>query len=143
MSEEKESKKQNNEPLTRNEQHKIRALIRVWKTKFTWDLLVAAALSKLKIKISRQALSSATLYKAINDEYHKKKAALRGVTAEVTKIITMSDVDLAEKVEEQNALIQIKDEQIEKQLALIKRMLANAQEIPNYDLSNLMKPRND
>lgn len=143
MSEEKESKKTNNVPLTRNEQHKIRALIRAWKTKFTWDLLVEKAFSQLKIDISRQSLSSPTVYKAINDDYHAKKGELRGVTPEIVKRITMSDVDMLEEIEQLKAELKIKDEQIEKQLALIKRMLANAQEIPNYDLSNIMKPRND
>ena len=143
MSEEKDSKEQKNVPLTRDEQHQIRALIRTWKTKFTWDLLVDAVLSKLEIKISRQALSSATLYKAINEEYHAKKAEFRGVTPEIVKRVTMSDIQQLEKIERLEATIEIKDETIEKQLVFIKIMLANAQEIPNYDISNITKPRND
>jgi len=140
---EKSTEKATNISLTRDEQHKIRALIRTWKTRFTWDLLVDAALSELEIKISRQSLSSPTSYKAINDDYHAKKTELRGVTPEIVKKITMSDVDLTKKIAQLSALAKIKDEQIEKQMALIKRMLANAQEIPNYDLPNIMKPRND
>lgn len=144
MSEEKEkSKKHTNVPLTRDEQDKIRALIRTWKTKFTWDLLVDAALSKLEITISRQALSSRTLYKAINDDYHAKKAEFRGVTPEITKRVTMSDVKQLEKIDELEAEIMIKKEIIEKQLVFIKNMLANASEIPNYAISNITKPRND
>ncbi len=133
-------KKARNIPLTRNEQHKIQALIRSWKTKFTWDLLVEKIQSKLGISTTRQTLPT---YGTIDKEYHKKKAELRGITPEITKKITMSDVDLAEKVDELNELIEIKDETIEKQLAYIKTILANANEIPNYDISNLVKPRND
>jgi hypothetical protein len=140
MSEEKDSKKQNNIPLTRDEQHKIRALIRTWKTKFTWDLLVDAVLSELEIKISRQSLQG---YKGIKDDYDCKKAEFRGVTPEIAKRVTMSDVDQLEKIERLEAEVKIKNEIIEKQLVLIKVMLANASEIPNYDISNITKPRND
>lgn len=139
------TEKTNNIPLTRKEQHKIRALIRSWKTNFTWELLVKAVLSELEIKISRQALSSKS-YIAINEEYHDKKDELRGITPEIVKNIIrikMSDVDLIEKIERLEAEVEIKDEQIEKQFALIQRMLANALEIPNYDVPNLIKPRND
>jgi phage terminase large subunit GpA-like protein len=135
------TKKATNIPLTRDEQHEIRALIRTWKKKFTWDLLVEAALSEKEIEITRQALSNRKKYKTINNDYHDKKAELRGVTPKIVKTITMSGVALSEKVDQLNALVDIKNEQIEKQFAIILRMLANAQEIPNYDLPNIMKPQ--
>ncbi|NQY63161.1 MAG: hypothetical protein HRT38_05415 [Alteromonadaceae bacterium] len=142
MSEEK-SKEQNNVPLTRDEQHDVRAIINTWKKKLTWDLLVDKILSQLKIKISRQSLSNPKVYKAINDDYHAKKAELRGITPEIAKRVTMSDVAMLEKIERLEAKVKIKDDTIEKQLVLIKVMLANASEIPNYDITNITKPRND
>jgi hypothetical protein len=140
MSEEKGSKRHKNVPLTRSEQHKIRALIRQWKTKFGWELLVKAINSELDIEITRQSLQG---YTSIKDEYNDKKAQFRGVTPEITKRVTMSDVEQLKKIEQLKAELAIKNEIIEKQLVYIKTMLANAIEIPNYDISNITKPRND
>lgn len=140
MSEEKDSKRHKNVPLTRSEQHKIRALIRQWKTKFGWELLVKAINSELDIEITRQSLQG---YTSIKDEYNDKKAQFRGVTPEITKRVTMSDVEQLKKIEQLKAELAIKNEIIEKQLVYIKTMLANAIEIPNYDISNITKPRND
>ncbi len=143
MSEKEDSKKQKNVPLTRDEQHEIRAMIRTWKTKFTWDLLVVKVFSQLKIDITRQSLSSPTVYKAINDDYHAKKAELRGVTPEIAKRVTMSDVELLKKIEQLEAVIAVKNDTIAKQYVYIRTMMANAEEIPNYDHSNILKPRRD
>lgn len=140
MSKNEDLKKQNNVPLTRDEQHKIRALIKTWKTKFTWDLLVDAIKSNLEITTTRQTLPT---YRAIKKEYGDKKAEFRGVTPEIAKRVTMSDVEQLKKIERLDAEILIKNEIIEKQLVLLRTMMANASEIPNYDISNLLKPRND
>jgi len=140
MSEKEDSKKRKNVPFTRSEQHKIRALIRPWKTKFSWELLVKAIFSELEIVTTRQTLQG---YKGIKAEYDDKKAEFRGVTPEIVKRVTMSDVEQLKKIERLGAELAIKDEIIEKQLVYIRTMLANANEISNYDISNITKPRND
>lgn len=140
MSAKDNSKKHKNVPLTRSEQHKILALIRTWKTKFTWELLVKAIFSELEIETTRQTLQG---YEGIKKEYDNKKAQFRGVTPEIVKRVTMSDVEQLKKIERLEVELAIKDETIEKQLVYIRTMLANANEIPNYDISNITKPRND
>lgn len=135
-----EEKKPKNVPLTRDQQHKIRALIRTWKTKFTWKRLVDAASTELKIDISRQSLQG---YDAIKHDYDAKKAEYRGVTPEIANRVTMSDIKAQEKIEKLEAELKIKNETIDKQLVLIRTMLANANEITNYDVQNIMAPRRD
>lgn len=134
------SGKPSNIALDSNQQRKIRTLIRVWSTKFNWKLLVDAIKDDLGITISRQSLNT---YDGIKNEYDAKKAEFRGVTPDIAKRVTMSDVNKEKKIEQLEAELKIKQEDIDRQLCLVRRMLANALELPNCSVDDLLKERND
>jgi hypothetical protein len=134
------SDKPSNTPLTSKQQRQIKTLIQGWTTKFGWAELVSAIKSKLEIEISRQSLNG---YVGIKKAYTDKKAEFRGVTPDIVKRITMSDVDLLASNEKLKKELKSKEETIELQLAMIRRILANAQSIPNINLNDLMRVRND
>ncbi len=126
--------------LDAKQQRKVEVFIRCWTTKLTWEKLTEALAADLNIKISRQSLQS---YLGIKKEFDNKKAELRGVSPDIVRHIKQSDVQLVERVnrlKNENAILQ---EACDKQLALIKRIFANASEIPNLDLNQLAKPRSD
>ena len=120
------------------QQRKIMILIRRWTTKLTWSRLIDTLDKEFEIKISRQSLQN---YKGIKAEYDNKKAELRGATGLIVKNITQSDVKLVERIERLEKENQILTESCDKQLALIRRIFANASEIPNLDINDLTKPR--
>ncbi|NUW69235.1 hypothetical protein [Vibrio coralliilyticus] len=124
--------------LTSKQQRAIEALIRKWKTKLTWSLLVNAVKTELSISTTRQTLCT---YTAIKNEFDRKKNELRGVTRVVVERFTKTDVELVAKVEQLEAENVILKRQLSEQLRTIERMLANASTIPNLDLNQLMKPR--
>lgn len=53
----------------------IQAIIKSWKTKLTWELLIAYIESDMGITRTRQTLLT---YHSIKDEYEQKKDELRG-----------------------------------------------------------------
>ena len=53
----------------------IQAIIKSWKTKLTWELLIAYIESDIGITRTRQTLLT---YHSIKDEYNQKKDELRG-----------------------------------------------------------------
>lgn len=124
--------------LTSKQQRAIETLIRKWKTKLTWALLVNAVEIDLGINTTRQTLST---YISIKNEFDRKKDELRGVTPMVVKRFTKADVELVDKVEHLEAENAILKRQNAEQLRTIERMLANASAIPNLDLNQLMKQR--
>lgn len=134
------STKYKNKALEHNQINKIKVLIRSWNHKLTWEKLIASINTDLGIEISRQALSS---YDGIKKEYKNRKNVLRGAPLNLTSSASKSEVDLQKRIERLEAEIEVKNESIEKQLAMIKDMLANAQEIPNYNINDLVRPRND
>lgn len=134
------SDKQSNTPLTSKQIRQIKVLINQWTSKFGWKELVNACKSQLGITISRVSLSG---YDSIKNAYDVKKAEFRGVTPEITKRITMSKINQLQRADKLQAENDVLKETIDKQHAMIRRMLANAQSIPNIDLNDLMKIRND
>lgn len=126
--------------LNSKQQRQIETLICVWSTKLTWNLLTKAIETDLGIKISRQSLHT---YTGIKNEFDKKKAELRGASPDILMRITQSDIQLVDRVnrlEKENGLLK---EVVDRQLAMIKRILANANEIPNLDINVLVQPRSN
>lgn len=124
--------------LSSKQQRQIEALIRSWSTKLTWDLLIKATKNDLEIKISRQSLHT---YGGIKNEYDNAKVRLRGASPELVHKITQSDVQMAERVKRLEAEKTVMQKHLDQQLALIERMIANANELPNIDVHDLVKAR--
>jgi hypothetical protein len=124
--------------LSSKQQRQVETLIRSWSTKLTWDLLITAIKNDLGIKISRQSLHT---YGGIKNEYDTAKVRLRGLSPELVHKIMQSDVKPAKRVEKLEAENSVMKETIDRQLAFINTMLANANDIPNLDLQALVKPR--
>lgn len=124
--------------LTSKQQRSIEILIRRWRTKLTWALLVKAIREELVINTTRQTLCT---YTAIKSEYDHKKDELRGGTTEIVKRFTKADVNLAARVERLEAENTVLKRQNNEQLRMIERMLANAAALPNLDLNQLIQPR--
>ena len=124
--------------LTSKQQRTIEILIRKWRTKLTWDLLVDVIKLECNIITTRQTLCT---YTGIKNEYDRKKNELRGVTPAVVHEFTKSDVDQMKKLEMLEAENAVLKRQNAEQLRTIDRMLANASVIPNLDLNQLMNIR--
>jgi hypothetical protein len=124
--------------LSSKQQRKIEALVRGWSTKLTWDLLIKAIKNDFDIKISRQSLHT---YRGIKNEYDTAKARLRGASPELVHKITQSDIQMTERVKRLEAEKAVMQNHIDQQLALIERMIANANDLPNIDVHDLVKPR--
>ncbi|PSV99566.1 hypothetical protein [Photobacterium lipolyticum] len=126
--------------LTSKQQRDIEKLIRKWRSKLTWTLLVEAVRAELGINTTRQTLCT---YTAIKNEYDLKKNELRGATSAIIQNITKSDIELAKQVEDLKAEVAVLDRQNSEQLRMIERIFANAADIPNLDLNQLVKPRSE
>ncbi|WP_051326804.1 hypothetical protein [Aliagarivorans taiwanensis] len=124
--------------LSSKQQRAIEVLIRRWRTRLTWALLVNAVKEELGINTTRQTLCT---YTAIKNEYDLKKNELRGVTAELARQFTRADVNLVAKIERLEAENAVLHRQNNEQLRMIERILANAAGIPNLDLNELVRPR--
>ena len=122
--------------LTSKQQRAIEALIRGWSTKLTWERLAQAVHDELNITTTRQTLHT---YTGIRNEYDHKKSELRGASPQILKQITQKDVTLAEQVKKLTAENAVQKRQINEQLQLIERILANAQNIPNVDVNALVQ----
>tara|TARA_R110002124_G_scaffold135152_5_gene298033 strand:- start:1870 stop:2292 length:423 start_codon:yes stop_codon:yes gene_type:complete len=109
--------------LKSEQQISIQALIRSWKGKLTWDLLVTKIESSLGIATTRQTLDK---YANIKHEYKQKKQVLRGkpVSSENMELISylQKDVDLAEKVIQLEALLTVAHSEIGKLQAFIQKL---------------------
>lgn len=109
--------------LETEQQISIQALIRSWKGKLTWDLLVTKIESSLGIATTRQTLDK---YANIKHEYNQKKQVLRGkpVSAENKELISylQKDVDLAEKMIKLEAQLAVAHSEIGKLHAFIQKL---------------------
>ncbi|MFT5295897.1 MAG: hypothetical protein ACI9YH_001913 [Colwellia sp.] len=126
------------ESLSNKQQEKICILIIKWEGKFTWKLLVKAIKHDLNIKRSRQALCT---YFAIKREYDLKKQSNRGINTNNRQLLSINEADLLKKIEKLKAENTLLDNKVKTQLAYIKNILQNASQIPNIDLSDLIKQR--
>ncbi len=126
--------------LSSKQQRAIETLLRKWKKKLTWELLVQTIQKEFSIKTTRQTLCT---YTAIKNEYDRKKLELRGVTSQVIRNISKSDLSLLEKIEHLEAENAIQKRQLDEQLRMIERIFANASDIPSLNLNQLVKPRSE
>ncbi|RUM50063.1 MAG: hypothetical protein DSY85_14300 [Marinomonas sp.] len=114
------------------QQISIQALIRSWQGKLTWDLLVTKIESNLGIETTRQTLDK---YANIKHEYKQKKLVLRGkpVSAENNELISYlgKDVDLAEKVIQLEAKLEVAQSEIGKLHAFIQKLSSIGQSNPS------------
>ena len=105
--------------LSMAEMRKIETLIKTWKTKLTWELLVDRIESDLSITTTRQTLVT---YDSIKTSYDNKKQELRGVPSpKFTKFIK-SDVDSFDRIERLKAENAGLQNQVDKQLAFIRKL---------------------
>ncbi|KVX03204.1 hypothetical protein [Shewanella frigidimarina] len=109
--------------LKTEQQISIQVLIRGWKGKLTWGLLVTKTESSLGIATTRQTLDK---YANIKHEYKQKKQVLRGkpVSCENKELISylQKDVDLAEKVIQLEAQLAVTHSEIGKLQAFIQKL---------------------
>lgn len=109
--------------LETEQQISMQAVIRSWKGKLTWDLLVTKIESSLSIATTRQTLDK---YANIKHEYNQKKQVLRGkpVSSENKELISylQKDVDLAEKVIKLEAQLAVAHSEIGKLQAFIQKL---------------------
>jgi hypothetical protein len=124
--------------ISAQEQRRIELLIASWKGKLTWHLLVQAIELELGIKTTRQTLCT---YAGIYAKYSKRKAALRGVSPDIARRVTLSDINAHDRIERLETEVKELNQTVAEQLRVIERMLANAAAIPNVDLGGLLKPR--
>lgn len=127
-----------NPSLSAKQQRSIEALIRKWSTKLSWALLVKSIELEFGIVTTRQTLST---YNGIKNEFDTKKQELRGASPEITKVITLGDIELHKRLNDYKAKNEVLEKQVAKQLRLIETIFANASEIPNIDLNELIKAR--
>jgi len=113
-------------------------LIVGWRNKLTWKRLVDAINDDLGIKTTRQTLSE---YFAIKQEYGLKKSELRGVTTASRTIEPAPVTYLQNQLYKLEKQVEMLERTKAKQLAMIERIMENAREIPNLDISVLLKAR--
>jgi hypothetical protein len=113
--------------ITENNQFQIERLLLLWNGKLTWAMLTQKIQIELGLKISRQTLES---YKGIYNAYKHKKELQSGKSPKLEKIITQSDISLANQIDKLQAEIKLKNKIINEQKRFLQRILQNAAEIP-------------
>jgi C-terminal processing protease CtpA/Prc len=119
-------------------QRKIEMIIAKWTGKLTMNALLEKIELDLNLKVTRPTLYE---YNGITNAFHKRKIQLKGVTPEIEKKITASEVDLFKQNKSLKDEIQYLENKNAEQLRMIERMLSNASEILNLDLNKLIKRR--
>ena len=121
-----------NKLLDTDQQISIQALIRSWKGKLTWDLLVTKIESSLAITTTRQTLDK---YLNIKNEYKEKKRILRGqpISSDDTNLVSylQKDIDLAKKVIQLEAELKVAKDEIGYLQAFIQKIANIGQSAPN------------
>ncbi|PKH87900.1 hypothetical protein [Colwellia sp. Bg11-28] len=115
-----------------DQQISIQALIRSWKGKLTWELLVTKIESSLAITTSRQTLDK---YINIKNEYKEKKFLLKGqpVSSDKTELLfyLQKDIDLAEKVIQLEAELKVAKDEIGYLQTFIQKIVSIGQSNPS------------
>ena len=118
--------------LDTDQQISIQALIRSWKGKLTWDLLVVKIESSLAFTTTRQTLDK---YANIKNEYKEKKRLLRGqpVSSDETVLLSylQKDIDLAKKVIQLEAELKVAKDEIGYLQAFIQKIVSIGASDPN------------
>ncbi|MCG7584428.1 hypothetical protein [Photobacterium sp. OFAV2-7] len=115
--------------LDTEQQIKIQALIKGWRSKLTWDLLVERIKEHLEITTTRQTLSQ---YIAIKDAYIIKKQELRGKPIQAPKLLKylQKDIALAEQTQQLENEIELYKKEVAALKFFIKELNAVAQSNP-------------
>jgi hypothetical protein len=127
--------------LTRQIEIKIVAILRRWNSKITWESLIERIKHELDFEVTKPTLRK---FKKITDEYEKAKGRYKGVTTlppTVVKKITKKDIDYYHKYTSQLVEIEVMQEMLDGQFALIEKILKNAEEIPNLSIDRLLRDR--
>lgn len=127
--------------LTREIENKTVAILRRWNSKITWDLLIERLQVELDFKTTKPTLRT---FNRITKEFDKAKARYNRVNTlpeNTVKRISAGDVDYYEKYMACTKENEVLQEVIDEQLALIERMLKNAEEISGIDVKSLIKER--
>ncbi|MFS1975316.1 hypothetical protein [Vibrio splendidus] len=115
-----------------DQQISIQALIRGWKGKLTWDLLVTRIESSLGITTTRQTLDK---YLNIKNEYKERKRFLKGqpISPSDTELLSFlqQDIDLAEKVIQLETELKVAKDEIGYLQAFIQKIAQIGQSDPN------------
>lgn len=118
--------------LDTDQQISIQALIRGWKGKLTWELLVTKIESSLAFTTTRQTLDK---YLNIKNEYKTKKDLLRGrsISSDDTDLIfyLQKDIDLAEKVIQLESELKVAKDEIGYLQAFIQKIAHVGQSNPS------------
>lgn len=114
--------------ITENVQFSIERMIRLWEGKLTWNALVQRIEIELGIRVTRQTLED---YVGIYTAYKQKKEMLRCGDNKPERMITASDVELADKVRRLETELEIARKTINEQKRFLQRILQNAAEIPS------------
>lgn len=124
--------------INSQQQRKIEIIIAKWNCKLTMNALLDKIELELNLKVTRPTLYE---YHGIINAFHKRKIQLKGVTPEIEKKITASEVDLFKQNQSLKDEIQYLERKNAEQLRMIERILSNASEIPNLDLNKLVRRR--
>ncbi len=124
--------------ISNQQQQSIEIILTNWSGKLTWEALVTKVNLDLGIITTRQTLYS---YAGIRKCYTTQKERLRNISPVILTKITASDVTLAQRIEHLEAEIKVLKRNNAEQLRMIERILANASNIPNLDLSALIQKR--
>lgn len=131
-------KKNGKKSLSNRDIQNICKLTIGWKGKLTWKRLVDAINDDLGIKTTRQTLSE---YFAIKQEYDLKKSELRGTTIVSRTVEPATVTHLQNEIYKLKKEVEMLERTKKKQLAMIERIMENAREIPNLDITVLLKAR--
>jgi len=123
--------------LSISDEDKVVEMIRTWKTKFTWEALLAAIKEDMGIAITRQSLCT---YDQIYDEYLIKKGRKHRNNGVESEEIDKDVEELLEINEKLDARVAHLEEIRNKQLNFIENMMLNAKD-SHIDLNDLVRPR--
>lgn len=127
--------------IERKIETKIVAMLKRWNSKITWDLLIKRIEVELNIIVTKPTLSK---YNRIKTEFDRAKARYNGsakLTPDVLKKITADEVSYHQKYMRCKAEMDVMQENLDAQLALIDKMLKNAEEHPNITIQDLLRDR--
>ena len=127
--------------VTRKIEIKIVTILKCWNSKITWELLIECIRSELELNVTKPTLIK---FDKISREFNNAKARYNGVTKlprGAVKEIKASDVNYYEKYVTCCSAKEALQEIVDEQYALIERIFKNAEELPNLDVSDLVRER--
>ncbi|MBD3611532.1 MAG: hypothetical protein HUJ13_03810 [Hydrogenovibrio crunogenus] len=127
--------------IERQVEIKIIAMLRRWNSKITWDLLIDRIKVELDISVTKPTLCK---YDRIKTEFNKAKSRYNcsaKLPSDALKKITADEVGYYKKYMLCKEELDVMQENLDAQLALIDKMLKNAEEHPNITVQDLLRDR--